>query len=423
MPLARIITSNSTECGDLESDLRARGFDIEKVSPDANPTEPADLEISLEEFSVEEVLSHAAEAAQANDVSVFIAPGAIVDSPRPVHVIRLQANVEKEAKPALVEEINLSEIAESPIAEPAATTPVISEPEPVMEEAVPVTEAPSVPSPELEELVSGVEEVVPEIGEVVISEVEGAEPDEIPLDEVDSEDEVIDDEVPELALSVMEDSVMESEDDFVDEPVSDWPIWNPPMDDELAEPVQQNIASTAVAGPTPVEPVRPRTGWVTRVAVIASTEGARLSRDRKLFWRVAAVTGVAAVSVLMFGASWHRRSPLPAQLTPAAGASSTVAPEPAVAPASHVSAEPADQSQATPLPLKQVVARRRMTDYAEEENLIAPDTVVHFDRGDAPRGVKAKPRSARRTRASAASANSIIAKDTVVRYGNGSKGK
>ena len=59
MPLARIVTDFPEEALDLAAQLRARGFQIETLSPQATPSTIADLEVRLEECAVEDILAHA----------------------------------------------------------------------------------------------------------------------------------------------------------------------------------------------------------------------------------------------------------------------------------------------------------------------------------------------------------------------------
>jgi hypothetical protein len=89
MPLARIITRVQQDADELANDLRGRGFKIEIVSPENVPTHPVDLEVSLEECATEDALDEAENAPQPQDVCVFIAPGALVETARPVVVVPL----------------------------------------------------------------------------------------------------------------------------------------------------------------------------------------------------------------------------------------------------------------------------------------------------------------------------------------------
>jgi hypothetical protein len=88
MPLARIVTWLAEDTDALAKDLRARGFEVVTKSPDEISSEPADLEITVDECASEDALTSASGIALAQDKCVFIAPGAIVESFRPVPAIR-----------------------------------------------------------------------------------------------------------------------------------------------------------------------------------------------------------------------------------------------------------------------------------------------------------------------------------------------
>ncbi len=103
MPLARIITDSVDESLELTMQLRSRGFQVETVAPGDVPDTPADLEVRLEECNSEEVLTHTAQVSEADDLWVFVAPGALDDRARPIRTIPLVAAVNRvapEAKPS-----------------------------------------------------------------------------------------------------------------------------------------------------------------------------------------------------------------------------------------------------------------------------------------------------------------------------------
>lgn len=87
MPLARIVTWLAEDTDALAKDLRARGFEVVTKSPDEISSEPADLEITVEECASEDALTTASGIALTQDKCVFIAPGAIVENLRPVPVM------------------------------------------------------------------------------------------------------------------------------------------------------------------------------------------------------------------------------------------------------------------------------------------------------------------------------------------------
>jgi hypothetical protein len=82
MPLARIITHAVEQSQELAAELRGRGYDVEIVSPFDTPTTRADVELHLEECTPEEALIRAGVLPETNDMSVFIAPGAIANRRR-----------------------------------------------------------------------------------------------------------------------------------------------------------------------------------------------------------------------------------------------------------------------------------------------------------------------------------------------------
>lgn len=93
MPLARIITDSADDSLELSMQLRARGFLVETVPPGEVPSTPADLEVRLEECASEDVVSRAA-TKDSEDLWVFVAPGALDESMRPMRVIPLYPQIE-----------------------------------------------------------------------------------------------------------------------------------------------------------------------------------------------------------------------------------------------------------------------------------------------------------------------------------------
>src|SRR5262249_5299579 len=89
MPLARIITDSVDESLELTMQLRSRGFQVETCPPGEVPITPADLEVRLEECNSEDVLMRTAQLSDADDLWVFVAPGALDDSVRPIRTIPL----------------------------------------------------------------------------------------------------------------------------------------------------------------------------------------------------------------------------------------------------------------------------------------------------------------------------------------------
>ncbi len=77
MPRARLITRSTEASQEVLQLLRGRGFEVEIVSPDEQSAQPADLEIKVEEYSVEEALDRAEQMPHAADLCAFVAPGTL----------------------------------------------------------------------------------------------------------------------------------------------------------------------------------------------------------------------------------------------------------------------------------------------------------------------------------------------------------
>jgi hypothetical protein len=102
MPLARIITDVADDSLELTMQLRARGFQVETVAPGETSTTPADLEVRLEECAPEDVLTQA-DTSEADDLWVFVAPGALDESARPMRTMpQLPRVVEAKSRSALL---------------------------------------------------------------------------------------------------------------------------------------------------------------------------------------------------------------------------------------------------------------------------------------------------------------------------------
>ena len=128
MPLARIITRVQQDADELANDLRGRGFEIEIVSPELVPAHPVDLEVNLEECATEDALDGAENAPQPQDVCVFIAPGALVETARPTVAVPLFSEpvvAPTHREPHLpAEEVTIMTESE-PLGEPAAVSDAV----------------------------------------------------------------------------------------------------------------------------------------------------------------------------------------------------------------------------------------------------------------------------------------------------------
>src|SRR5579862_742261 len=96
MPLARIITDVADDCLELTMQLRARGFQVETVSPTDVPSTQADLEVRLEECAPDDVVIHASNGVSAEDLWVYVAPGALDTNSHPIRTIPLSTGSMRE---------------------------------------------------------------------------------------------------------------------------------------------------------------------------------------------------------------------------------------------------------------------------------------------------------------------------------------
>lgn len=77
MPRARLITRSTEASQEVLQLLRARGFEVEIVSPDDQSAQPADLVIKIGEYTAEEALDRAEQMPHAADLCAFVAPGTL----------------------------------------------------------------------------------------------------------------------------------------------------------------------------------------------------------------------------------------------------------------------------------------------------------------------------------------------------------
>src|SRR5580704_2881659 len=133
MPLARIITDSADDSLELSMQLRARGFRVETVPPGEIPSTPADLEVRLEECASEDVVSRAA-TKDSEDLWVFVAPGALDESMRPMRVIPLYPQIEPRVprlaaqRAEAAEPISITSLPQKNEATAADVPPVLQEP-------------------------------------------------------------------------------------------------------------------------------------------------------------------------------------------------------------------------------------------------------------------------------------------------------
>jgi len=353
MPVARLITKVLEDADELAADLRGRGFSVEIVSPDQIPSHRVDLEITVEECASEQALRNAEELSKREDIHVFIAPGAIIESLRPMIVVPLfteSSEAMTDAEPVVPDEI----VSAQHLASLAAA-------EDVVDEVMP-PEVSSVPS--VSELYTEAVHPFAQLEEPASEQLRAAESPAA--------------EQPAVYA-------LEAEEVY---PPSDWPIWQPLASEPQYE---QELAAAAV------ESVPPRRS-------IRAFPGKAWQNDR-LFWRIAAMVSVGALSALLLGASAHRFSPIPrgVELTGEQGM-----PFEKVKSENALSQDAAALSPATsvvsPVPtteLKRVVAQVPVVE--------GPSPAEHLTkRVERPKSVQ---------RAATRHVDNAIAEDTVVRYG------
>lgn len=318
--LARIVTSSTAQSEQLEQELRRQGYEVETVAAGTVSEGPADLEIDLREYTVEEALRKAEEIAGAENLPVFIASGAFHEAPD-----------------AALQPAPMQQAAEFPL--PA-----------------------SQPS-ELQELISELETVMPQL-------------------EPPGENSAW---------------AMASE----AEPLSDWPIWQPPLAEVAPEPAPETSLDPAgEPNITPAYAMSPDAVVVRSRVSFWNSVREQLPMSEKMFWRTAIGVASLAVVALVAVALFHRFSPLPAQVSSQAVEITA----PAVA---APTAEPKPASQPlSPGVLKPAVIHSPVS-YSQEADVVAPDSVVHYGNDS-----KASPRhSSRHT-----SDHDIVAQDTITRY-------
>jgi|GEM_PF-7131854 len=530
MPLARITALSPADAEKLEQQLRARGFDVETVSPEQSPSHPADLEITLEECGLEQVVGRAESLGQSQDLSVFIAAGAITDMRRPERLVRLapefspaavadvpavhellvetnaeaaeaEFQTETEAEAVKVEsstqEISVSvpvgysepeacageelpevsteapvELAASPkdpvepeprpIGEPEPDPGPVEEPnpdpepehvysgevetEPVAPELVfsAMSVAPDITeperaeadlqsrAPEMENLIAELEAIMPDLKEPVGAEGIGAreKAEELWVENAWLAEDALAN-VNQFATE--QNAGLVADEGVPNEPVSDWPIWQPESDDAvLRESLAASQQSDLAAAPQPSligqQVIRLTMPTSATRAYMPLTGRLRALKDEKLFWRTATAASMAAVIValgLVLGISLHRRSPLPEGLLPGVQPVQEIRPVKAVKrlPVAITSNAP---KALTPVPVKTSappVKQAAVRQPASESEFVAPDTVVRYDhsgkssRHGAGGSSAAQAPAASRTHPAARPHESdVVAEDTVVRY-------
>jgi hypothetical protein len=364
MPVARLITYAAQDADELAADLRSRGFEVEIASPANIPNHSVDLVIRVEECASEQALRNAEELSKAEDIQVFIAPGAIIESLRPMITVPLVPESEEEVTaqveaiaPAMPEEIvTVQQVSALVAAEDVVDDPV---------EAIVLP-----PLVQTESAFSGVQPSAPQ--EVF------AELQEVVSQQLAASGAPVEEQISAHAL--------EAEEVY---PPSDWPIWQPLVDEQQEElvPVAAEVSAVGVGKPA-----------------------AGLLRDwqnDRLFWRVAVVTSVVAIATLLLGVSAHRFSPLPRNLQNASDervpfqkvtsdsalpqTAAEVSPAPPAEPAAEfkrvVARVPVVERPSPAEHLSKHVSRSKGVERAatrQRDDFVAEDTVVRFGKKPSP---------------------------------------
>jgi hypothetical protein len=347
MPLARIITDSVDESLELTMQLRSRGFQVETVAPGNVPNTPADLEVRLEECDSEDVLTRTAQVSEADDLWVFVAPGALDERVRPMRTIPLYSAPLRgsDAKPVPLRRAN---------AAPAVLPFAVPEDDPILLELY-----------ELNQRIRAVEaEVRPANGN-------GAQDKHL------------------AAASGLPAAVNR-------------PAAHPGNGTAYASAVEISSGSAdVVVFPSPTESKAALLPAAEPVASDALRRGSDWSPNSSAdlrFWRIACITAVLAIGALLIGVNLSRTPELPGNaprtVPPVAAASSKPPHSAQVAPANSKSATSAKPPAGAPtkstalqgpvkLASKTVRLHKAPTGRSASpvhDEIIANDTVVYFDR-------------------------------------------
>ena len=393
MARARIITRCAEEAQGLAAQLHARGYTVEIVSPGQVADTPPDLEISLEECSVDEALSQAQLSAE-KDLSVVIAPGAVAGM-RPL------------AEIPFINSVNPEDIVrESERAIDPRTAQSVEEPEVYVYQDAMLSPLQRLRLPRIR---------FPKFSRPRLS---------WPLPRVRLPRPEISFHLPNLSLPRVRLRVRKP---ALRLPHFSWP------QRALHLPIKIRLRPPSFRVPTPEFRIpRPalrilQIAWrMPRFAIPKfSLPVVRSRRSNALFWDSTVAFAILAVSVLMVGGLLHSRTPMPAYLTqqsenPAQpvsfGKTKTVSPNPAPAtrtiPATR--AVPDDQPNANPLAAPALAGQRK------------PSPQVHRNANLSPRAFNSQQSSggevkvARRSQ-STADDGGYVADDVVIHYGSSGK--
>ncbi|HZE26210.1 MAG TPA: hypothetical protein VE083_02435 [Terriglobales bacterium] len=378
MPLARIITDSADDSLELTLQLRSRGFQVETVAPGEVPTTPADLEVRLEECNSEDVLTRTAPVSEADDLWVFVAPGALDESVRPIRGISLVAPgiraPEAKAAPQLA-----AKSPNTPSVIPFATP----EDDPILLELVELQK----------QVAAGMAGMNVEPRPPNGNGAYGAHPETAAA--------------PAAATNLPAAAPLPEESTTAGS-----------VSEIMAQTEELAVFPTAAESPLHTQPVEE----AARTAVPrAASERAPGSSAELRFWRIACVAAALAIAALLLGAHLSRtpESPIGSQTGATTRSESfpsqqkkasvvppqdkPVVPAPAKPSASAAKAAKPPRAQSafarkTALSARQALARRRVAS-AHRHRFIAKDTVVFFDRkgGATARKLKSEPSRKRRS--------------------------
>ena len=313
MPLARIITRLVDEAHSLAEDLRARGFEVHTRSPQEMFSEPADLEITLEECATEDALERLTHSSATHDVCVFLAPGAISENLRPIQVVKLASPVAADSRAVL--EANLEPI------RPAAALANVVPLQPAVTEPAP-------PEVAMLELAT----VNTSIGDLEV-QLEPAED----VHAMTQQSEALMLQQSESNASAEEPKTVSTASDVQThlEMVGQFQEGVPGPEGVITPELEPVSLRNAVA-PEAVLQEQALLPEAQPIRLVSLTAGAipprrgfalyrillqRLSRQYKLLWRMAPIVAMLSVVFLLLAASAHRFSPIPAGLTRDSGQS------------------------------------------------------------------------------------------------------
>ena len=386
MPSARIITHVVEDAYPLAEDLRMRGFVVQIVSTDrpraVEELAPVDLEITLEDCEPETALRLADHIPEGDDLSVFVAPGALTDGPRPIRVMSLIPEIPAITLPAPAVSPALPPIEAREAPAPAAPTPM-----PVLEEPVePVNEeiAAAALSSLMTEDTAGIPAITlpapalsPALPPIEAREAPApAAPAPMPV----LEEPVVETANEEVAAAAL--SSLMTEDTAAAAPAAEQPIF-------LAS---QTVGALETAKPLERAPRAVPAALFARMAYQALAFQARswterVRADERLLLKcatLAAMGAVVGISVLVLGSTAHRLDPLSPAIHSATD--SVLLPAAASAPAPRKPAPQAAQTATeakmpTPpkaAPARAVPARVAHSAHHPDEDIVAKDFVVRY---------------------------------------------